>query len=152
MRDDLTETPEDYRAALLMMKARDLVMLCANPDLIVDLGERRLYCAGALAQAYEAMGGEVLYYGKPHPPIYDLARRRLAAMTGQEEAHILAIGDGVNTDVQGGMAEGIDTLFVTGGIAAAEFGPDPARPDPAALAEWLEAREMTATYAIPFLA
>ena len=152
LRDDLTETPEDYRAALLMMKARDLVMLCANPDLIVDLGERRLYCAGALARAYEAMGGEVLYCGKPHPPIYDLARRRLAALTGQDEARILAIGDGVNTDVQGGMAEGIDTLFVTGGIAAAEFGPDPARPDPAALAEWLEAREMTTTYAIPFLA
>lgn len=151
LRDDLTETPEDYRAALLLMKARDLVMLCANPDLIVDLGERRLYCAGALAAAYEDMGGEVLYYGKPHPPIYDLARRKLAAITGRDEANILAIGDGVNTDVQGGVAEGIDTLFVTGGIAAAEFGTDPARPDPALLRDWLAARQLSATWAIPFL-
>jgi HAD superfamily hydrolase (TIGR01459 family) len=152
LRDDLTETPEDYRAALLLMKAKELVMLCANPDLIVDLGERRLYCAGALAQAYEAMGGEVLYYGKPHPPIYDLARRKLAAITGRDEANVLAIGDGVGTDVAGGIAEGIDTLFVTGGIAAAEFGADPLRPDPRMVTEWLEARQMSATFAIPFLA
>ena len=152
LRDDLTETPEDYRASLLGMKTMGLTMLCANPDLVVDLGERRLYCAGALAQAYEEMGGTVLYYGKPHPPIYDLARRRLAALCGRDGAEILAIGDGLHTDIQGGIAEGIDTLFVTAGLAAAEFGPDPARPDPALLHAWLEARHLSPTYAIPFLA
>lgn len=151
LKDDLTETPDDYRATLLMMKARDLTMLCANPDLIVDLGDRRLFCAGALAQAYEAMGGTALYYGKPHPPIYDLARRRLAALTGRDEAAILAIGDGINTDIQGGIGEGIDTLFVTAGIAAPEFGPDPAQPDPALLTTWLDQQQLSPTHAIPFL-
>jgi HAD superfamily hydrolase (TIGR01459 family) len=152
LRDDRSETPDDYRATLLMMKAQGLPMLCANPDLIVDLGETRLYCAGALAQAYEAMGGTVLYYGKPHPPIYDLARRRLAARTGRDDHAILAIGDGIHTDVQGGIGEGIDTLFVTGGIAAPEFGPDPAEPDPARLSAWLQKQQLYPTYAIPFLA
>jgi HAD superfamily hydrolase (TIGR01459 family) len=151
LKDDLTETPEDYRATLLMMKARDLTMLCANPDLIVDLGDRRLYCAGALAKAYEDMGGTALYYGKPHPPIYDLARRRLAALTGQDDASILAIGDGVHTDIQGGIGEGIDTLFVTAGIAAHEFGPDPAKPDVTRLNDWLANLQLTPTHAIPFL-
>lgn len=150
--DDLTETPDDYRATLLMMKARDLKMLCANPDLIVDLGDRRLYCAGALAQAYEAMGGTALYFGKPHPPIYDLARRRLAALTGRDDASILAIGDGIHTDIAGGIAEGIDTLFVTAGIAAHEFGPDPANPDPARLNHWLTNLQLSPTHATPFLA
>ena len=150
--DDLTETPDDYRATLLMMKARDLTMLCANPDLIVDLGDRRLFCAGALAQAYEQMGGTALYFGKPHPPIYDLARRRLAALTGRDDASILAIGDGVLTDIQGGIAEGIDTLFVTAGIAAHEFGPDPARPDVTRLNHWLTNLQLSPTHAIPFLA
>ncbi|NBE06732.1 TIGR01459 family HAD-type hydrolase [Paragemmobacter ruber] len=151
LRDDQTETPDDYRATLLLMKAQGLPMLCANPDLIVDLGETRLYCAGALAQAYEAMGGTALYYGKPHPPVYDLARRRLSARTGRDDHAILAIGDGINTDVQGGIGEGIDTLFVTGGIAAHEFGPDPARPDPARLTAWLQEQRLSPTYAIPFL-
>ena len=150
--DDLTETLADYRATLLMMKARDLPLLCANPDLIVDFGDRQLLCAGAIAQAYEDMGGTALYFGKPHPPIYDLARRRLAALTGRDEASILAIGDGVNTDVQGGIAEGIDTLFVTGGIAARAFGPDSHAPDPALLQAWLEAQHLSPPYAIPHLA
>lgn len=152
LRDDLTETPEDYRATLLMMKARGLTMLCANPDEVVDLGARRLWCAGALARAYEAMGGKALYYGKPYPPVYDLARRHLAARLGTEDVRILGIGDGIRTDIQGGIAEGIDTLFVTAGIAAREFGPDPARPDPARLRAWLEAQQLSPTYAIPHLA
>jgi HAD superfamily hydrolase (TIGR01459 family) len=152
LKDDLTETPEDYRATLLMMKARDLKMLCANPDIIVDLGDRRLWCAGALAKAYEDMGGTALYFGKPHPPIYDLARRRLAALTGRDDATILAIGDGVQTDIAGGIGEGIDTLFVTAGIAAQEFGPDPAKPDPQRLHDWLTERQLTPTHAIPYLA
>ncbi|MFN3994766.1 MAG: TIGR01459 family HAD-type hydrolase, partial [Tabrizicola flagellatus] len=101
LRDDLTETPDDYRAALLLGKTLDLPMLCANPDIVVDLGDRRLYCAGALAQAYEAMGGRTLYFGKPHPPIYDLARHRLAEAGAPADPAILCIGDGIFTDIRG---------------------------------------------------
>jgi len=149
--DDQTETPADYRSQLLLGKIKGLTMLCANPDIIVDMGDKRLYCAGALAAAYEAMGGKALYFGKPHPPIYDLARRRLAALSGRDDPQILCIGDGVNTDVQGGMAEELDTLFVTGGIAADQFGPDAAHPDAVLLDTWLEQKQLSATFAIGHL-
>ncbi|NEY90724.1 TIGR01459 family HAD-type hydrolase [Tabrizicola oligotrophica] len=145
--DDLTETPDDYRAQLLLGKTRGLPLLCANPDIIVDLGDKRLYCAGALAQAYETMGGTALYFGKPHPPIYDLARRQL----GLEYPRILCVGDGIATDIQGGMAEGLDTLFITGGIAAAAFGPDAARPDKALLEAWIAGQQIYPTWAMPHL-
>jgi HAD superfamily hydrolase (TIGR01459 family) len=145
--DDLTETPDDYRAQLLLGKTKGLKMLCANPDLIVDMGHRRLYCAGALAAAYEQMGAEALYYGKPHPPIYDLARRRL----GLDDPRILCVGDGIGTDVQGGLAEGLDTLFVTGGIAAKEFGDDSSNPDKGLLEAWLAKQQLSATWAIGLL-
>jgi HAD superfamily hydrolase (TIGR01459 family) len=146
--DDMTETPDDYRAALLLGKTLGLPMLCANPDIIVDLGERRIYCAGALAQAYEGMGGTALYFGKPHPPIYDLARRRLGSISKGSDPQILAIGDGIATDIQGGMGEGIDTLFVTGGIAADEFGADSNNPNKDLLNDWLDGQQMSPTFAI----
>jgi ribonucleotide monophosphatase NagD (HAD superfamily) len=147
--DDLTETPDDYRATLLYAKTQGLKLLCANPDLIVDFGDKRLFCAGAIAQEYDRMGGESLYFGKPHPPIYDLARRRLAALPGAtEDPRLLAIGDGVTTDVQGAVAEGIDVIFVTGGIAARNFGADAENPDPALLDAWLSNLELSATYGI----
>ncbi len=146
--DDMTETPDDYRASLLLAKTLGLPMLCANPDIIVDLGPKRIYCAGALAQAYEGMGGKALYYGKPHPPIYDLARRRLAAIAKGADPQVLAIGDGIATDIQGGMGEGIDTLFVTGGIAADQFGPDSDSPNKGLLDIWLTGQQLSATYAI----
>ncbi len=147
LRDDLTETPDDYRAALLLGKTLDLPMLCANPDLVVDLGDKRLYCAGALAQAYEALGGRALYFGKPHPPIYDLARRRLAA-AGLADLQVLCIGDGIGTDVQGGMGEGLDTLFITGGLEADRFVPNVEHPDPGRLAAWLGTTGLTPTFAM----
>lgn len=146
--DDLTETPEDYRLTLMRLKNRDLPMLCANPDIVVDFGDRRLWCAGALARDYEAMGGRALYFGKPHPPVYDLARRRLDALGVRKNPQILCIGDGISTDVQGGMGEGLDTLFVTGGIAAESFGPDAENPDPKRLEAWLARQQMSATFAI----
>ena len=106
--DDLTETPEDYRATLLYAKTNGLKLLCANPDIIVDFGDKRLYCAGAIAQAYDQMGGESLYFGKPHPPIYDMARRRYAALPGAVgDPRILAMGDGVGTDVQGAVCSAV---------------------------------------------
>ncbi|MDT8856770.1 TIGR01459 family HAD-type hydrolase [Paracoccaceae bacterium Fryx2] len=149
--DDQTETPEDYRATLLMAKTRGLKLLCANPDLVVDFGDKRIYCAGAIAQAYDAMGGTSLYFGKPHPPIYDLARRRLAALAPGLEDRVLCIGDGIGTDVQGGVAEGLDVLFVTGGIDAESFGADPAHPDAGLLAAWLAGRQIDPGYAIGHL-
>ncbi len=150
--DDRTETPDDYRAALLYAKTKGLKLLCANPDIVVDMGDKRLFCAGALAQAYDAMGGESLYFGKPHPPIYDLARRRLAALTGNmPDDDILCIGDGVLTDIQGGMQEGLDTLFITGGLEAARFGNVAASPDPTLLDDWLEEEQLSPTYAMGML-
>ncbi|MDP2062595.1 MAG: TIGR01459 family HAD-type hydrolase [Phaeovulum sp.] len=145
--EELTEVPEDYRARLLFAKARGLPMLCANPDLVVDMGSARIYCAGALAALYEEMGGTALYFGKPHPPIYDLAMRRLEALGGTAEARVLAIGDGIGTDVAGAAGEGLDVLFITSGLAAAEFGPDPENPDPELLDRWLAGQMQAPGYA-----
>jgi HAD superfamily hydrolase (TIGR01459 family) len=150
--DDLTETPEDYRARLMIAAQNRLPMLCANPDIVVDWGGRRLWCAGALAQMYEEMGGTALYFGKPHPPIYDLARRRLAAL-GRDvpEDRILCVGDGIGTDVLGAAGEALDCLFVTGGLAADAFGPDAARPDAGLLDAWLQAQQAAPRWSIGHL-
>lgn len=148
LRDDLTETPDDYRAALLLGKTLELPMLCANPDIVVDMGDKRLYCAGALAQEYEQMGGTALYFGKPHPPIYDLARRRLAEAGAPADPQILCIGDGISTDIQGGIGEGLDTLFITGGLEAERFGADVENPDQSRLDAWLDSKELSPTFAM----
>ena len=147
--DDETESPDDYRGRFLSAKARGLKLLCANPDIVVDHGETRLYCAGALAELYTQMGGESFYFGKPHPPIYDLARR-LAAQTGLKisDERTIAIGDGIRTDVQGGIAEGVDTLFITGGLAAADCGPDVENPNPALLQNFISREQRHPTFAI----
>ena len=133
--DDDTETPEDYRARFAPLVARGLPMLCANPDLVVERGGQLLYCAGALAALYAEMGGAVTYVGKPHRPIYDVVRGRLAKLLGRPAApgDILAVGDGLPTDVAGARLEGFDLLFVTNGIHAADFGAKHA-PDPALVA------------------
>ncbi|MBV9992333.1 MAG: TIGR01459 family HAD-type hydrolase [Alphaproteobacteria bacterium] len=107
--NDDVETPDDYKAALAEMKSRGLLMLCANPDWVVQRGGKLIWCAGALADAYEKTGGEVVYYGKPKPEIYDLVRR---TATGR----LLAIGDGMHTDIKGANAAGIDALFIADGI------------------------------------
>ncbi len=143
--DELEDHPEDYREQFEFARERGLKLLCANPDVIVDLGERRIYCAGALAEFYDAMGGQSLYFGKPHPPIYDLARRKLGLGA---DARILAIGDGINTDVLGAMAEGIGALFVTGGLAFDQFGADVEHPDHAMLESWLSTEGRSPAYAI----
>ncbi len=144
--DEMTEVPEDYRGRLMLARERGLPMICANPDVVVDLGETRIYCAGALAALYEDIGGTVLYFGKPHPPIYDLARRKLA-----EAGRVLAIGDGINTDIAGATGEGLDALFVLNGLAAGHFGPDADRPDADLLRDWLAARQQDPLFAIPAL-
>ncbi len=147
--DEMTETPDDYRPLLLQAKNEGMKLLCANPDIVVDVGEQRIYCAGALAELYTEMGGQSLYFGKPHPPIYDLARRRLASM-GKiiDDSRILCVGDGIFTDVQGGASEGLDTLFITGGLAANDFGDDPEHPHEALLLPWLQERQLTPLLAV----
>lgn len=115
--DDESETPEDYADLFARMHQRGLPMICANPDLMVERGDRLIYCAGALARVYSELGGEVVYTGKPHPPIYALARKRLAEVAATaRDGGILAIGDGVHTDIAGAAAEGLDSVFVASGL------------------------------------
>lgn len=148
--------PERMRPELALCRDRGLKLLCANPDIVVDRGETREWCAGALARLYTGMGGESLYFGKPHPPIYDLARLRLAAL-GRDvaPARILCVGDGIHTDVQGALGEDLDSLFLTGGLAAAETGTGPgpdAAPDPARLAAFLAEARLSPTWVMGRLA
>jgi HAD superfamily hydrolase (TIGR01459 family) len=121
--DDETETAEDYRAMMLQALERKLPLICANPDIVVERGDRLVYCAGAIAELYRELGGEVIFYGKPHRPIYEramelAAKRRSHAI---QLDRVLAIGDSVRTDVAGAHGFGIDCLFVTRGIHAEEF-------------------------------
>jgi HAD superfamily hydrolase (TIGR01459 family) len=117
--DDRRDEPQDYDDRLRAMLARRLTMLCANPDVVVEVGDRRLYCAGALAQRYESMGGRVLTFGKPHSAIYDAARAALDAR--QRAVRVLAIGDGAETDLAGAGRAGLDCLFVTEGVHREEI-------------------------------
>jgi HAD superfamily hydrolase (TIGR01459 family) len=121
--DDETETAEDYREMMLKARERGLTLICANPDIVVERGDRLIYCAGAIAELYRELGGEVIFYGKPHRPIYErameLAGRRLGRALPLNR--VLAIGDSVRTDLAGAHGFGIDCLFVTRGIHAEEF-------------------------------
>ncbi len=116
--DDTTETPEDYSALLASFKARDLPMICANPDIKVERGGRIIFCGGAVAQAYAEIGGEVHLAGKPHAPIYDMALDELARLRGDavEKERILAIGDGVKTDIAGAVRAGIRAVYIASAV------------------------------------
>jgi HAD superfamily hydrolase (TIGR01459 family) len=121
--DDETESAEDYRAMMLQARERKLPLICANPDIVVERGDRLIYCAGAIAELYRELGGEVIFYGKPHRPIY----QRALALAVERQGHaialnrVLAIGDSVRTDLAGAQNFGIDCLFVTRGIHAEDF-------------------------------
>lgn len=124
--DDAVETPDDYRGRLASFAARRLPMLCANPDIVVERGTQKVWCAGAVARLYaDDFGGPVTLIGKPHAPIYAEAVRRIETLLGRpaDPARVLAIGDGLPTDIRGGHGQGYDVLFVTGGIHADDFGP-----------------------------
>ena len=147
---DAHADPAVLRPQLLYAKQKGLKLLCANPDVVVDRGERREYCAGAIAALYTEMGGESLYFGKPHPPIYDLARRRLSEFADVADHEILCIGDGIATDIRGALGEDLDSVFITGGLAREETktGRDPER---AALDAFLSREMASPTYAMGFL-
>lgn len=121
--NDEVEGPDDYREMFARLRKRDVLMLCANPDLVVERGDKLIWCAGALAQVYEELGGKVIYAGKPHAPIYELAFRKAAELRGAPvpKSEVLAIGDGARTDLKGAALQGIDCLFITGGIHAEDF-------------------------------
>jgi HAD superfamily hydrolase (TIGR01459 family) len=152
--DDDVETPEAYRALLTAAAARALPMICANPDKVVQRGDRLIYCAGALAELYETLGGTAIMAGKPHAPIYAASLAKAAELAGAplEKRRVLAVGDGVGTDVAGANAQGLDVLFIAAGIHGAEArGPD-GRLDPAAVARLLDAAGAHAAHAMSDLA
>jgi HAD superfamily hydrolase (TIGR01459 family) len=122
--DDEQETPEDYRLLLSRLKARGVPMICANPDVVVERGDQLIYCAGALADLYAMLGGEVIFAGKPYPPIYSRALAKAEAARGAQVpiTRVLAIGDSVRTDLKGAATLGADFLFMTSGIHAGEVG------------------------------
>jgi HAD superfamily hydrolase (TIGR01459 family) len=122
--DDETETPDDYRERLERWAGRALPMLCVNPDIVVERGHRLVWCAGALAERYREHNGPTILVGKPHAPIYEAALMRLSRLAGAavDRTAVLAIGDGLDTDIRGAVAQDIDAAFITGGIHAEIFG------------------------------
>jgi HAD superfamily hydrolase (TIGR01459 family) len=147
--DDETDEPADYRDRFCAAIARDLELICANPDIVVQRGPKLIYCGGALAQLYESLGGKVIMAGKPYPAIYELSLARAAEALGRplDPSRVLCIGDGLPTDVRGANARGLDVLFCANGIHGAEtVGPDGLKPD--AVADLLRQEGLTANYAI----
>ena len=122
--DDDADTVESYEPLLRRMRERDLLMVCANPDIVVERGDALLPCAGAIAQAYEALGGKAIYNGKPHRPVYEAALERLKRLGAPDDlapSRILAIGDAIRTDVAGAMGFGAQTLLIARGIHTHEL-------------------------------
>jgi HAD superfamily hydrolase (TIGR01459 family) len=152
--NDDVETPEDYRALLTEAAARRLPMICANPDRVVQRGDRLVYCGGALAELYEALGGEVVMAGKPFAPIYEACLAKAAELAGHAvtKPRVLAIGDGVVTDAKGANAQGLNLLFVAAGIHGAEMRDASGRLDPAAAERLLAAGGAHAAYVTEALA
>jgi len=141
--DDETETPDDYIGLMRALAARKLPMICANPDHLVERGDQLVYCAGALASLYEQEGGCVIYAGKPYAPIYLLALETISALAGRvvPRSEVLAIGDGVNTDIAGAASLGIDSVFVASGLHV------PSNSGGEAGAETLEGRHLAELFA-----
>ena len=146
--DQQNDHPEIYREELREIAKTGPVMVCANPDIQVRVGNQLLWCAGALAAIYEEERGKVLYPGKPHAAIYDLARTKAAALGPLPDAtRILTIGDGPITDIRGANREGLDCLYVGTGLAnshSADFAGD--------VRDRMAEAGVHATYAMPELA
>jgi HAD superfamily hydrolase (TIGR01459 family) len=151
--DDERDQPEDYRGRFEVCVAKGLVFICANPDLVVRRGDKMIYCAGALAELYAAMGGEVVMAGKPWPPVYRLALAAVDRAAGRaiDRSRILAIGDGLGTDVKGANGQGLDCLFVAAGIFADQTLGEDGLLDAIRLEALLMREGLEAAYAIPDL-
>ncbi|HEV2532232.1 TIGR01459 family HAD-type hydrolase [Phenylobacterium sp.] len=150
--DDEAETPDDYRDRFRGAVARGLPMICANPDIVVQRGDRLIYCGGALAQLYEALDGQVLMAGKPHALIYDLALAQAAKLKDGpvQRTRVLCIGDGPRTDLRGANAQGLDALFIAAGIHGQEILAK-GHLDVAMMDHVFETEGVTATWAMPEL-
>jgi ribonucleotide monophosphatase NagD (HAD superfamily) len=146
--DDTVETPDNYHDLFGRLVARRLPMVCANPDIVVERGDKLVYCGGALARLYGEMGGEAILAGKPHAPIYTAAKKMIKELGG---SRLLAVGDGLPTDIRGAVDNGVPVLFVTGGIHAADFGPHD-NPDGDRVAARLHAEGLSAAAYLPALA
>ncbi len=147
--DDETDEPADYRDRFIACVARDLELICANPDIVVQRGDKLIYCGGALAQLYESLGGRVTMAGKPFAAIYELSLAKAAEALGHpvDPARVLCIGDGLPTDIRGANARGLDVLFVASGIHGAEtIGPDGLNAP--AVADLVHQAGLNANYAI----
>ena len=147
--DDEVETPEDYRERFQQGAERDLELICANPDRVVQRGDKLIYCGGALADLYESLGGRVVMAGKPYAPIYDLAIREAETLLGGpvDRSRVLCIGDGVVTDIMGANAQGLDCLFIAQGIHGDQAKGADGAVDPARAADLLKAETTYARYA-----
>lgn len=122
--DDERETPADYAQTLALMQRRGLTMICGNPDLIVERGHRLIPCAGAMAEAYEALGGTAIYAGKPHAPVYMLALELAGQLRGApiDTGRVMAIGDAIRTDIAGAAGLGVESILLLDGIHWQDVG------------------------------
>jgi ribonucleotide monophosphatase NagD (HAD superfamily) len=147
--DDETEEPDDYRERFEYAVSKGLEMICANPDIVVQRGDKLIYCGGALAQLYEALDGRVLMAGKPHKAIYERACAHAAKQLGRpvDKARVLCIGDGLGTDVRGANAQGLDCLFIANGIHGEETVRD-GKLEPAIVAHLLGIEGLHARWAM----
>lgn len=150
--NDDEDTPEDYRELLMRLRARNLPFVCANPDIVVERGDRLIWCAGALARDYAQLGGRTLIAGKPYAPIYTASLKAAGDSLGREISRdqVLAIGDGMMTDIKGAVDNGIDVLYVSAGIHARDYG-DPLDPDRERLAAFLDKHGYRPVAVIPRL-
>jgi HAD superfamily hydrolase (TIGR01459 family) len=148
--DDENDEPTDYRGRFEACIARNLELICANPDIVVQRGEKLIYCGGALAQLYESLGGKVTMAGKPYPAIYEICLAEAARQLGRslDRKRVLCIGDGLPTDVRGANARNLDILFVASGIHGGEtIGADGAL-NAAAVTDLLRQDGLAATWAM----
>ncbi len=152
--DDERETVEDYRVRLEAMLGRKLLMICANPDLVVERGHRMIPCAGAIALAYEEMGGEAYYAGKPHRPVYERALAVASELNGSPigKERVLAIGDAIRTDIAGAAGFGVDSLLIARGIHTEELGLHGGGLVSQHVQDWLERQSARPTAVIEYLA
>lgn len=135
--NDETDSPEDYRELLTRAKARGLTLICANPDIVVERGDKLVWCAGAIAAIYDEIGGKTVYAGKPHPQIYRLALACAEKLRGKavDPKRVLAVGDGLRTDILGAARQGFDSIFIGRGIHAADLAGEDGAHDNARLAK-----------------
>ncbi len=149
---DEIKTPDDYTEMLRRLRARDLPLICANPDIAVEYGNHLIWCAGALASDYGQLGGRTLFAGKPHRPIYEAALQAASEVLGHDvsKSEALAIGDNMVTDVKGAIDNGIDALYISGGIHACDYG-ERYDPDPVRLAKFFDKHGYAPVATIPRL-